>query len=527
MLYNKYQSKMEENIMIGTDRSHYEEVAQQLSNLISIGIALSSEKDLEKLLDTILSEARRITQADAGTLYMIEENKLAAKIIHNDTMNTFLGGKREKITIPPVPINNLYVSGYVANYGESINIADVYSDEKFDFSGPRKYDKMTGYNTRSMLVIPLKNHTSKVIGVLQLINAMDKSINKVIPFPKDAQLIIESLASLAATAITNSQLIQEIESLLDSFIQVMVTAIDSRTPYNATHTQKIASLAYSFAEAINEDKEGFYKDIFFDSKDLKVISTAAWLHDIGKMAVPLSVMNKATRLDNKLPFVLQRIDYAMQREINQCFENYLRTDNKISFDDIMTSKESIIEKFKDYRDTIIKADHPSTFIDDTIKQKIRQIAATTYLDEEGNKQFLLSDDEVEQLSVSKGTLTPKERREMENHVLFTQRMLSKMKFGADLKRVPEIACMHHEQLDGKGYPNGLKEEQIPLEARILAIVDIFDALTAVDRPYKKAIPLQKSLSILQSMAKENKLDQQLLDLFIEKRVWEKSSLTYK
>lgn len=507
------------------DKNHFQEVAQQLSNLISIAIALSSEKDLEKLLDMILSEARRITQADAGTLYMIEDNKLAAKIIHNDTMNTFLGGKRERITLPPVPIDDVYVSGYVANHGESINIADVYLDESFDFSGPKKYDKMTGYTTRSMLVIPLKNHKSVVIGVLQLLNAIDKNTKKVIPFPKESQLIIESLASLAATAITNSQLIQEIESLLDSFIQVMVAAIESRTPYNATHTQKIASLARSLAEAINEDTEGYYKNIYFDEKDLKVVSTAAWLHDIGKMAVPLSIMNKSTRLDKKLPLVIQRIDYAMELEINRYFETSLRSENPLSVDMILKEKENIVKTYKDYRDTIIKADNPSTFIDEELKQKILQIADITYTGNDGIKHPLLQEDEVEQLCVSRGTLTEKERRVMEEHVLFTQRMLSKMNFGIDLKRVPEIACMHHEQLDGKGYPNGLKEEQIPLEARILAIVDIFDALTAVDRPYKKAIPLDKSLSILQSMAKENKIDQHLLDLFIEKRVWEKAALT--
>lgn len=506
------------------EQYHFEEVAQQLSNLISIAIALSSEKDLAKLLDMILSEARRITHADAGTLYMIEDNKLAAKIVHNDTMNTFLGGKGDQITIPPVPINDIYVSGYVANHGVSINIPDVYNDDSFDFSGPKKYDEMTGYLTRSMLVIPLKNHKSEVIGVLQLLNAIDKNTNEVIPFPKEYQLIIESLASLAATALTNSQLIQEIEALLDSFIQVMVTAIDSRTPYNATHTQKIASLARALAEAINEDTEGFYKDVYFDEKELKVVSTAAWLHDIGKMAVPLSVMNKATRLDKKLSFVLQRIDYAMERKINHYFETVLQAENPLSVTLILKEKENIKKTYKHYRDTIIKADNPSTFIDEELKQEILYIASTTYPGEDGTDLPLLTDEEVEQLCIQRGTLTAKERKIMEDHVLFTERMLSKMRFGTELKRVPEIACMHHEQLDGKGYPNGLKGDQIPLEARILAIVDIFDALTAVDRPYKKAIPLDKSLSILQSMAKENKIDQNLLDLFIKKRVWEKASL---
>lgn len=503
-----------------------------MENLASIGIALSAEKDSNKLLEMIMYEARRVTNADAGTLYLVEGDQLRMKIIHNKTMNTFQGGKGEEINLPPVPISREYVSGYVALTAEAVNIPDVYEAEGFDFSGPRKYDAMTGYRTCSMLVIPLKNHLEEVIGVLQLLNAVDEETGKVVPFDIGYQTIVQSLSSLAAIALTNMQLIQEIENLFESFVQVIVTAIDAQTPYNATHTQQVSRLSQLIALEINQADSGPLAKEYFDEDRLKVLVMAGWLHDIGKVATPLKVMNKATRLDEQLPLVLARIDYALQKERNALlwsrlkenmqkneqneFQNNSNTDFKEK-----NNYESKIELLESARELIIRADDPATFIDGELKEKLEALSKVTFTGEDGNVYPLLTPAELASITVAKGTLTDEERKIMEDHVVITAKMLSKLPFTKKLARAPELACMHHEHLDGKGYPKGLKGDEIPLEARILAIADIYDALTASDRPYKKGMPVENALKIMGFMVKDGKLDSNIMDLFIKQKVWEK------
>ena len=515
-----------------------DETVRQLENLVSIGIALSAEKDSNKLLEMIMLEARRVTNADAGTLYLVEGDQLRMKITHNKTLNSFLGGKGEEIDLPPVPITKEYVSGYVAATAEAVNIPDVYEAEGFDFSGPRKYDAMTGYRTCSMLVIPLKNHLEEVIGVLQLINAQDEETGEVIPFDPRYQSIVQSLSSLAAIALTNMQLIQEIELLFESFVQVMVTAIDAQTPYNATHTQKVSELSRLIALAINQAKEGPLADEYFDDDRLKVLVMAGWLHDIGKVATPLKVMNKATRLDEQLPLVVSRIDYALQKEKNALLWRDLqkyRKDNQLqkpqnndndtgedndAEDEDNVASEQKIALLESARELIIRADNPATFIDNELKEKLEALGKITFTGEDGKSYPLLTPEELASITVARGTLTEEERKIMENHVVITGKMLAKLPFTKKLARAPELACMHHEHLDGKGYPVGLKGEQIPLEARILAIADIFDALTASDRPYKKGMPVENALKIMGFMVKDGKLDSDIMDLFIRQKVWE-------
>ncbi|MEW5921529.1 MAG: HD domain-containing phosphohydrolase [Bacillota bacterium] len=504
-----------------------DETARQLENFVAIGIALSAEKDRNRLLEAIITEARRITNADAGTLYLVEEDHLKIKIIQNESMNTFLGGKGEEINIPPVPITHEYVSGYVAATSKSVNIPDVYEAEGFDFSGPRKYDSMTGYRTTSMLVIPLRNHYEEVIGVLQLINALDEH-KKVIPFDPGYQTVIEALSSLAAIALTNMQLIQEIENLFESFVQVMVTAIDARTPYNATHTQKVTLYAQILAEEINNNnKDGPFAGVFFDKDRIKQLTMAAWLHDIGKITTPLEVMNKATRLDAHLNIVLIRLDYAMQRVAGDSLKRQLALWREGRDSEAREEEEKLQEKLarlREARELIIKADNPGTFIDRELSGKLEAIASITYVDEAGETVPLLDTEELGSLTIPKGTLTDAERKIMEDHVVVTERMLAKMPFTRQMAPVPLFACMHHEHLDGKGYPYHLHDTEIPLEARILAIADIFDALTASDRPYKKGMPPDKALQIMGYMVKDGKLDSELMELFARGKLWEKISV---
>lgn len=506
-------------------KQNSEMVFSQVENLLNIGIALSTEKDHNRLLEMIITEARNITSADAGTLYMKQGDRLVFKIIQNESLNIFQGGSGEVINLPPVPLIKENVSAYVAISGKSINIPDVYEYEGFDFSGPRNYDKMTGYRTKSMLVVPMENHEGEIIGVIQLINSLeaDKTIR---PFPPEYQKVVHSLTSQAAIALTNAKLLEDIENLFNSFVEVMATAIDARTPYNANHTRRVAALARATAEAINSCSEGKWSRERFDPERLDQLTMAAWLHDIGKITTPLSVMNKATRLESQLDLVLQRMDYIYKAETADSLHRQLkllkegRQEEAAEEERLLGQKLSRIDEMKNL---IIKCDNPATFIDDDTEKQLRALAACAYRDASGLEQPYLTDPELENLCIRRGTLTDMERRVIEQHVEVTSRLLNKIPFIEKFKGVPQIAGMHHEYLDGSGYPNKLADGQVLLEGRILALVDIYDALTACDRPYKKAIPCDIAINIVSNMVKEGKLDADLFEIFKEQKVWEKIS----
>ncbi len=497
------------------------EILQQVEDIINIGIALSAEKDRNRLLDTIVSEARRITNADAGTLYLCEGDYLIFKIMQNESMNTFRGGHGDPIDLPPVPIKMENVSAYAALTRKSVNIPNVYHAREFDFSGPRKYDEATGYKTLSMLVIPLANHEDTVIGVLQLINARNEK-GELIPFESYLENVISSLASQAAIFITNMQLLNDIENLFNSFVEVMATAIDSRTPYNANHTRRVALLAGELARAINQEKSTGKQVAVFSEEQIAQLVMAGWLHDIGKIATPLEVMDKATRIERQLELVMQRFDYIAATARAQYLEKKLELPGcEVELKELERCWQVEQEYLKQARELVLQADNPATFVDADIREKLQEIAARTYQDSNGNLKPWLTERELTALSVVKGTLTEEERSIMEDHVVVTARMLDKIPFTRKLKDVPYFASIHHEHLDGKGYPQGLKGEEIPIEGRILALVDVFDALTADDRPYKKAMPLEQALKILGFMVKDGELDGELLDIFIRNEVWEK------
>lgn len=506
-----------------SNRGTRDKVSEQLANLVSIGIALSAEKNHDRLMEMIITEARRITNSDAGTLYLMDNGHLRMKIIHNRSMNIYKGGRGEEIDLPAVPLNPAYVSAYVAINGKTVNFDDVYEMDDFDFSGTRKYDSMTGYRTASMLVIPLKDHLNEVIGVLQLINAMDEKNVKVIPFDPDYQAVVEALASLAAIALTNMNLIREVENLFESFARVIVTAIDEQTPYNATHTRKVSRLACIIAAKLNGIKDGPFGDEFFDEDRMKALAMAGWLHDIGKIATPLEVMNKATRLDVRLPLVLQRIDYAIEKERRLSLEKQLELlrggEDKKACQEEKDLQERL-DRLQKTRELVVKADDAGTFVDDDLREQLKEACSLKYPDKDGNYHSLLSSTELECLSTPRGTLTAQERKIIEDHVVITEKMLANVPFSRKLADVPVFACMHHESLDGKGYPRGVKEDGIPLEARILAVADIFDALTASDRPYRKKIPEERAAGIIKQMAEEGKLDADLAGILADNRLWE-------
>jgi HD-GYP domain-containing protein (c-di-GMP phosphodiesterase class II) len=504
-------------------RIYTSEILEQVEDILNIGIALSAEKDHNRLLEMIVTEARRITGADGGTLYLCESDHLIFKIIQNDTMQTYKGGMGEPVNLPPVPMRLENVSSYVALNNHIVNIPDVYEADGFDFSGPKNYDKITGYRTGSMLVIPLENHQRDVIGVLQLLNAKDGTGNT-IPFAPYFEKVISSLASQAAISLTNMQLLADIERLFNSFVEVMATAIDSRTPYNANHTRRVALLSGELARIIDGVKEDKWAEIDFSEDRIAQLVMAGWLHDIGKIATPLSVMNKSSRIEAQIELVLQRLDYIEASLKSHYLEQKLALLNIGDISSIQSLDDKWQEEKKlmqETRDLIIKVDHPATFVDKEILEKVHAIANRTYLDQAGNEHTWLTESELTALSVIKGTLTEAERQVMEDHVVITERMLDKIPFTRKLKEVPYFASIHHEHLDGKGYPRGLTGDEIPLEGRILALVDVFDALTAADRPYKKAMSTDQALKILGFMVKDGELDGDLLQLFTEKTVWER------
>ncbi len=488
------------------------EILDQVETLLNIGIALSGEKDHNRLLEMIVTEARRVTGADAGTLYLCEGNHLVFKIIQNETLNIFQGGKGEQINLPPVPMKEENVASWVALHRQAVNFPDVYNAQGFDFSGPKNYDKLTGYRTGSMLVVPLCNHEDEIIGVLQLINARDEK-GGYKAFAPHYEKVVTSLASQAAIALTNMQFMQDIENLFRSFVEVMATAIDARTPYNANHTRRVASLCQRITAMLNQVTEGYWGVQYFDEERIEQLVMAAWLHDVGKIAVPLTVMNKSTRLEERLELVLQRLDYIAANLQIQSLQARLRGDDYCDLDDELSKVEKA-------RALILRVNDPATVVTPEIVQELIHIKEHVYQDRSGQSRPWLTPEEVEALSVARGTLTEEERRVMEDHVQFTNRMLAKIPFTRKYKDVPYWAGIHHEHLDGKGYPMGLQGDAIPPEGRILALLDIFDALTAADRPYKKGMSPEDALRIMNYMVRDGKLDGELLAHFSASRVWE-------
>lgn len=492
--------------------SYSPETLKQIETLLNVGIALSGEKDHNKLLEMILTEARKITRADAGTLFLREGDRLIFKIIQNETLNIFQGANGEKIDLPEVILageNTENISGYVAVTKKSVNVPDVYDAQNFDFRGPKKYDLLTGYRTRSMLVIPLENHEGEVIGVLQLLNARNLQ-GEVVPFEPYYEKVISSLASQAAISLTNAQFIEDIENLLNSFVEVMATTIDARSPYNANHTRRVARMAEEFARVISAGTVGKLKDEYFDEERTDQLVMAAWLHDIGKIATPSKVMDKATRLEERYELIMQRLDY-------------IAAQTRLAYLETLQPEPSLAELLAEVeaaRTLITEANNPATFVTQEMQARLQAIAGRTYLSWSGENQNWLTLAELEALSVDRGTLTATERKIMEEHVEITGRILEVVPFPNKLRHVPEWAVLHHEYLDGKGYPKGLKAGEVPLEGCILTLLDIFDALTASDRPYKKAMTPETALQILGRMVVEGKLHAGLFEIFSEGKVWE-------
>ncbi|MBJ7449606.1 MAG: GAF domain-containing protein [Parachlamydiales bacterium] len=510
----------------------------RIDQLNIIGRALSAEKDHTTLLEMILKAAKKLTNANAGTLYTVQpDKKLRFEFIINDQLSFFWkrSGATALFPTDDIPLynedmkpNDHMVVVYCVNQDKTVNIADAYSAYKFDFSGTRKFDQKTGYHCTSMLTVPMKNHDGEIIGVLQLINAQNDQ--KIVPFSETDQSLVESLASQAAVAMTNQALIQGLKELFESFIKVLADAIDQKSPVTGRHCQRVPVIAMLLAQAVNQMQEGPLKEARFTLDQLYELEIAALLHDCGKVVTPVNVVEKATKLEAIYDRILDletRIMVLKKDALLKASEAKLAllqkqlNDHTIEFQKIDADTQIIINKYDQDIAFLKECNQGHESSESSWKDRIKEISSYPWQVNGQNVPFL-SEDEVTNLLIEKGTLTAEERKIIQNHVVMTKRMLDQIPYPKNLKDVPEIASCHHERIDGKGYPAGLTRFQMSLRARILAIADIFEALTAPDRPYKKPMPLSKALAIMETLKKEGHLDPDLFDVFINQKVY----LTY-
>lgn len=498
-----------------------------LSKYAEIGMALSGEENVDRLLEMIIHQAREVTDADAGTLYLVNEdgNHLDFVILQNDTMQTRMGGTSGvPIELPPVPMyvdgkpNYANVSSYVALTGELVNIADVYESEEFDFTGPRKYDDATGYRSQSMLVIPMRNHENDVIGVMQLLNAQDISRQGcVCEFSHDKVALIASLASQAAAALTKTRLISDLKILFYSFIKSIANAIEEKSPYTGGHINRVVDLSMMIARKINDMEEGPFANVSFSDDELEELKLAAWLHDIGKIITPEWVVDKASKLQtifDRLELVNCRFDLIASNMENDFLKRKLAAQAQGEDTDAIDAEmQRCLDELEEDRAFVISCNEPGEFMSDDRIERVRAIGCKNYCCN-GREYTYLTEDEVENLCIRKGTLTTSERHVIENHATMTGKMLSELPFPKKLSKVPEYAASHHEKLDGSGYPHGVGGKELPLQARIMAVADIFEALTAKDRPYKRPMPLSQAIKILGFMKKDLHIDPDVHDLFL-------------
>ena len=479
-------------------------INQQTQTLLDLCIALSAERDREALLFRILDTAMDLTRCDGGTLYLLEDDSLHFCRMVTRSFGIRQGGAEAPITLPPVPLKPTHICARAVLDEALINVADVRTDDRFDFSGAARYDAMTGYSTRSMLVVPLTNDRGKIIGVLQLINALTDQ-GEITAFPAEEEFLVSALASQAAISLTNMQYAERVHGLLDSLVRALSTAIDERTPYNANHSRNMAHYASSFLDWL----ETSGNDWRFDTEQRREFLLSVWLHDVGKLTIPLEVMDKESRLGPAI------------RDVRQRFST-MELLSRIAFLEGRMSAEEA-EKLETERMealALIEKANTAGFLPDDTLGAIHVLVERTYTDLSGAEFPWITEEEHSCLSVRKGTLTAEEREIMESHVALTARILDQVSFPEEYARVPRWASAHHEFLNGRGYPGHVTAEALPREVRLLTILDIFDALTATDRPYKKAIPVEKALSILHSMVEEGALDGEILALFEQSRAWE-------
>jgi len=506
-----------------------------IAHLNGLGIALSKEKDPARLLELILTTARKITHADAGALFMMEDDdRLRFEVVQTDSIGLAMGGT----TNNPIPFHpvNLHGDNGAPNLKQvvtccvlqnrTINIRDAYTETEFDFSGTRAFDAKTGYRSTSFLCVPMKDHNNKLIAVLELINCIDDNSGEIIPFSKQDEQLAESLASQAAVSLTNKQLLEEQRKLFESFIQLIATAIDKKSSHTGGHCTRVPELTLLLAEAASRQDSGALQHFELDDDGRYELEIAAWLHDCGKITTPEHVVEKSTKLET----ICDRINLINARFASlHLMADYEYADAKRACkpEDIEALKEiekryhNTLKQIEDDRQFLQRCNNGGEFMREEDQDRVRRIATQTWRNADREEAPLLTDEEVKNLTITKGSLLPEEREIINDHIVMTIKMLEALPFPKYLCNVPEFAGGHHERMDGMGYPYGLVGEQMSVQARIMAIADVFEALTAPDRPYKEAMPISQALQILGDMKLDNHIDPDLFDVFVREKVYER------
>ena len=505
-------------------------IVERLDLLTEVSVALGDGHDIGTFLDRILKVAKSMTHADGGTLYRpsSDERSLCFHISLNDTLDLYQGGASGvSIDLPPIPLydqhgnkNLASVAAYAANFHQSVNIADVYQADVFNFSGMRSFDQTFGYRSKSILTVPMTNHEGELLGVLQLINAKDRDTGEIGAFSDTDQRFIEALAAQAAVALTNQQLVVQMEQLLEALVNLINIGIDEKSPYTGRHCQFVPELTMMLAEAVHETHLGPMASFRMSDRDRRELWLAGLLHDCGKITTPVHVVDKSTKLEtifDRIHMVDTRIEVMLRdAEIRALKAKLEPGANHAAIDDLLAAEQ---KRLVDDREFLRRANVGGEGMLPADQERVHRIARHRWSGPDGAERDLLDEEEIRNLTVRFGTLTDDERKIINNHIWVTIRMLESLPWPKHLKNVPEYAGGHHERMDGKGYPKGLTRDQMSVPARIMAIADIFEALTAADRPYKKGKTLSESLSILGKFAENGHIDPDLFDIFVRRKVY--------
>ena len=511
--------------------------ALDLRELSRVGAALSTERNLDTLLGMILSQALKLSSSDAGSLYLMERDEqgkpstLRFKLTRNTTLPEI------PFTEFSIPIDHTSIAGYVAATGDPLMIGDVYLlPEQVTYQLNRSFDEKFGYRTKSMLVLPMRTHRDEIIGVLQLINrkrdaeqrltSADIVEQQVLPFDQRSADLVAALAAQAAVAIENSRLYEDIERLFEGFVTAAVTAIEARDPTTSGHSFRVATFTTGLAEAVDKAGEGPYRGLTFTREQIREIRYAGLLHDFGKVGVREQVLVKQkklyghdlTILRHRFHSLLQQADLEFERERAEHLLDHGASDYREVVQRLELMRRDRRDELSRWLDSIVRANEP-TILPEGSFEELEEIGRQTFTDFDGVERPLLAEDELRFLMINKGNLDPRERREIESHVTHTYRFLEQIPWTRELSGIPKIAFGHHEKLDGTGYPRGVGEQDIPVQTRMMTIADIYDALTATDRPYKRAVTAERALDILGFEAKDGHIDRDLLTTFIQAQVF--------
>jgi HD-GYP domain-containing protein (c-di-GMP phosphodiesterase class II) len=519
-------------------RGDADERARELSELTAIGVALGTERDLGTLLDLILTQARRVTSSDAGSLYLVERDESGSPRHLRFAMAQNFSLPAIPFSSFTVPIDHTSLAGYAAATGEPLVIGDVYLlPDDVSYRQNRSFDDAFGYRTKSMLVLPMKSHRDEIVGVLQLINRKSAPDIRLISDAVVEEIVLDydercvkrttALASQAAVAIENGRLYEDIERLFEGFVTAAVTAIESRDPTTSGHSGRVATMTVKLAEVVDRANDGPYRHVTFNREQLRELRYAGLLHDFGKVSVREQVLVKEKKLyPHDLELIRHRFAYLLQRadlEFERHRADLVLARGRDGYDERIARLEAERQQRQRelgcYLEQIVGANEPTVLPEGSF-DTLRRIHERTYVDFEGHVRPLLEDHELQFLMIRQGNLDDTERREIESHVTHTYRFLEQIPWTRELRAIPQIAYGHHEKLNGRGYPNALDGSAIPVQTRMMTIADIYDALTATDRPYKRAVSADSALDILLAESQEGMLDDALLRAFIEARVFD-------